>query len=76
MNPEMPEWLTITQASHYLNLSVGFLRKLVSARTIPFTRVGAKALRFRRSDLDAWMATNTSTAPSNADSAERTKAEE
>jgi len=56
-NPE-PQWLTISQASRYLNLSVGFLRKLVRAREIPFARVGSKALRFRRIDLDQWMTAN------------------
>ena len=55
--PEL-QWLTIVQASRYLNLSAGFLRKLVRAREIPFARVGSKALRFRRTDLDRWMTAN------------------
>ena len=53
-NAEM-EWLTITQASRHLNFSVAFLRKLVRTNSVPFARVGSKALRFRRHDLDMWM---------------------
>jgi excisionase family DNA binding protein len=51
------EWLTIVQAAHYINMSTGFLRKWVRNGTIPFVRVGAKALRFRRRDLDRWLET-------------------
>ena len=52
------EWLTIAQVSKYLNISPAFLRKLVRRKAIPFARVGSKALRFLRSELDAWMAVN------------------
>ena len=46
------QWWNIKQAAAYLGVSVAFLRKSVRLRTIPFARVGSKSLRFRRSDLD------------------------
>jgi excisionase family DNA binding protein len=52
------DWLTITQAGRYLNVSVAFLRKRVRARSVPFVRLGSKSLRFRRVDLDNWMEMN------------------
>jgi len=52
------DWLTITQAGRYLNVSVAFLRKRVRTRSVPFARLGSKSLRFRRSDLDNWMEVN------------------
>ena len=48
-------WWTIDEAAGYLNMSVAFLRKRVRQRSIPFRRVGSKALRFRQQDLDAWL---------------------
>ena len=48
-------WLTIAQAAGYINMSQAFIRKCVRNRAIPFVRIGSKALRFRRSDLDAWL---------------------
>ena len=55
----LPEWLTIKQAAKYLNLSEAFIRKCTRRRSIPFARIGSKALRYRRQDLDNWMAANT-----------------
>jgi excisionase family DNA binding protein len=52
------EWLTINEAATHLHMSVGFLRKRVRARAVPFVRVGQKSLRFRRRDLDSWMESN------------------
>jgi excisionase family DNA binding protein len=54
------DWLTITQAGRYLNVSVAFLRKRVRTHSVPFARIGSKSLRFRRSDLDSWMEVNSS----------------
>jgi excisionase family DNA binding protein len=54
------DWLTITQAGRYLNVSVAFLRKCVRTRSVPFARIGSKSLRFRRIDLDNWMEVNSS----------------
>ncbi len=62
MNTTTPyaDWLTITQAGRYLNVSVAFLRKRVRTRSVPFARLGSKSLRFRRIDLDNWMEVNSS----------------
>jgi excisionase family DNA binding protein len=51
-------WLSIREAAGYLNMSVPFIRKQVRHRLIPFARVGSKALRFRREDLDRWLESN------------------
>lgn len=48
-------WWDIRKAAQYLSVSVPFLRKAVRTKTVPFVRVGSKALRFRRSDLDRWL---------------------
>lgn len=48
-------WLSIREAASYLGMSVGFLRKAVRLRRVPFARVGSKSLRFRRADLDRWL---------------------
>jgi excisionase family DNA binding protein len=55
MNQVESKWLTIGEAARYIGMSVGFLRKAVRLRTIPYTRIGTKALRFDRHALDAWM---------------------
>jgi excisionase family DNA binding protein len=52
------EWWNIKQAASHLGISVAFLRKAVRMRKVPFARVGTKALRFRRSDLDRWLEAN------------------
>src|SRR3954463_10839197 len=45
-------YLTIVEASAYLNVSVGFLRGVVAERRVRFCKVG-KFLRFDVVDLDA-----------------------
>ena len=49
------QWWDIRKTAQYLSVSVPFLRKAVRTKTVPFARVGAKALRFRRIDLDRWL---------------------
>jgi excisionase family DNA binding protein len=48
-------WMTITEAAKHIGMSVAFLRKCVRQRRVPFARIGTKALRFRREDLDHWL---------------------
>ena len=52
------KWLDLKQAAQHINMSTGFIRKLVRKGTIPFSRVGSKSLRFDREALDKWMAKN------------------
>ena len=48
-------WLTAKGAAGYLGISVTALRKLSSARMIPFEQDGPGCkLWFRREELDAW----------------------
>jgi excisionase family DNA binding protein len=48
-------WIGIREAARHTGLSVGFFRKAIRDKRIPFARAGSKALRFRRSDLDNWL---------------------
>lgn len=58
MNEATSPWMTIREAAKHIGMSIGFLRKCVRQRRVPFARIGTKALRFRREDLDRWMQTN------------------
>ena len=49
------EWIDIREAALHIGMSIGFLRKQVQLRKIPFTRIGTKALRFRVAELDLWL---------------------
>ena len=49
------KWLTIAEAARHIGMSVGFLRKAVRLRTVPYVRIGTKALRFDRNALDEWV---------------------
>lgn len=46
--------LTPAEASDYLRVAEGTIRNMASAGEIPKVKVG-KLLRFRRSDLNAWI---------------------
>ena len=51
------EYMTPKEAAEYLRSSPSTLakRRLAGGDSPPFTRIGA-AIRYRKSDLDAWMA--------------------
>ena len=46
--------MTVSDVSRYLRCSVSTVRRLVSRCEIPHFRLG-KLVRFRRSELDAWL---------------------
>jgi excisionase family DNA binding protein len=48
------EWLDVEQAADYLNVGPRWIYERTAAGTIPVKRLG-RLLRFRRSDLDAWV---------------------
>jgi excisionase family DNA binding protein len=52
------KWLNIKEAAQHIAMSVAFLRKSVRNKTIPYSRVGTKALRFDRDTLDEWVSVN------------------
>jgi excisionase family DNA binding protein len=54
------KWLNIREAARHIGMSVAFLRKATRNRSVPFARVGTKALRFDREGLDAWLVANSS----------------
>lgn len=47
--------MTAKEAAVYLGYAEGTVRNKVSAGEIPYVKLASGALRFRRSDLDAWI---------------------
>ncbi len=52
-DPNFPAHLTVPAASSYLGVSERFTRRMIAEGTLPAYRIGAKAIRIKRSDLDA-----------------------
>lgn len=53
--PQPKEFLTVKEASGFLNVSKSFLDKLRCHGGGPiFTRLGARKVLYRRADLEAW----------------------
>ena len=50
----METYLTVAQTAEYLSTSERFVRRLVAERRVAFHHVG-RHVRFRLSDLDAWL---------------------
>lgn len=49
----------IGNTAQYLGMSIAYIRKAVRQRRIPFTRIGTKALRFSKIDIDSWLSAQT-----------------
>ena len=52
----MKDMMTYREVAELTNLQVGTVYSLVSARRIPFIRLGPRLVRFRRADILAWLA--------------------
>lgn len=50
-----PTLLTYSALSTYLKIKPGTLRKWVMEEKLPFLKIGGKAVRFRKSDIDLWL---------------------
>jgi|HubBroStandDraft_4_1064222.scaffolds.fasta_scaffold03536_4 excisionase family DNA binding protein len=50
------ELMTVNDVAEFLGLAVGTIYHLVSQKRIPCVRLSARCLRFRRSDLDEFIA--------------------
>ena len=50
-----PILLTVHDVARLTGLSSGTLYHFISERRIPFVRISARCVRFRRSDLEAWI---------------------
>lgn len=49
-------YLTFKEAAYYINLSESYLAKLRMYEKGPrFLRIGARAIRYSKADLDLWM---------------------
>ena len=53
---EREELLTIEDVARITRLARGSLYHFVSERRIPFIRVSARCIRFRREDIEKWIA--------------------
>jgi excisionase family DNA binding protein len=49
------EYLTFEEGADYLNFSPSYLYKLTHQNKIPFYRPNGKKIRFKRSELNAWI---------------------
>lgn len=51
------EWLSVKEVADYLGLKESTIYQYVNERRIPFYKVpGSSAVRFKRSEIDEWMA--------------------
>jgi excisionase family DNA binding protein len=48
--------LRVHDVAKLLGLSVGSVYHLISQKRIPVVKVSSRCVRFRRSDIDAWIA--------------------
>jgi excisionase family DNA binding protein len=48
--------LTVREVASLLGLSVGSVYHLISQKRIPVVKLSSRCVRFRRSDIDAWIA--------------------
>ena len=46
----------VNEIAEFLHLSPGTVYHLISQERIPFVRLSARCVRFRRSDIDRWIA--------------------
>jgi predicted DNA-binding transcriptional regulator AlpA len=60
-----PQWLAEGEAAEYIGMSVAYLKKARVSGTIgnrtpgpAFHRMGRRAVRYSRADLDAWLASH------------------
>lgn len=53
-NENIKNFLTINEASIYLNLKVSNLRSLVLKKQIPIIKIG-RLIRFEKSQIDSWL---------------------
>ena len=49
--------MKITEAAQFLAVAPGSLYRMVSEHRVPCIHLSKRCLRFRRSDLEAWIAT-------------------
>ncbi len=52
----LAEVMTTAQAAEYLRVSVAKVRRLARAGVLSAAKIGERAWRFRKADLDEWLA--------------------
>ncbi len=55
--------MTAKEAARYLGYAEGTVRNKASAGELPIVKLKSGALRFRKSELDMWVAGNVASAP-------------
>ena len=54
-NLESDSLLDIRAVAAWSRLSIGTLYHFISMRKIPFVRISARCIRFRKRDLESWL---------------------
>lgn len=49
------DFLTLREAAAYLNYAESYLRKMVARKQIPYYKISARAIRFSKADLVAFL---------------------
>jgi excisionase family DNA binding protein len=55
LNIQQKEFLTVEDATVYLQLSKSCLFKMTSKREVPFYKPGGKKIYFKKSEIDEWI---------------------
>jgi excisionase family DNA binding protein len=53
------EYLTVDEVAERLRVSKGYIWRLAKAGQLPATRLSPRKMRFRATDIDAWIAGKT-----------------
>lgn len=49
----LPEYVSVAEVAHALSMTERFVRELIARGDLPAVKVGAKAIRIRRADVEA-----------------------
>lgn len=56
--PINDNYIGIEEAADYLGVKVPTIRTWIKSKGMPFHRIGGKLLKFKRSEIDAWVCNN------------------
>lgn len=52
-NLNLPEYVSVAEIAHTLSVTERFVRELIARGDLPAVKIGAKAIRIRRTDVEA-----------------------
>jgi len=53
--PISDNYIGIEEAAEYLGVKVPTIRTWIKSKGMPFHRIGGKLLKFKKSEIDAWV---------------------